>query len=165
MVNNKSQIRKKQYENAILYFLKYCNNQHLGKTKLNKLLYYLDFISFRDRKQAVTGDIYLHTQYGPVPETVDIILKDLQKENFITIEKISLDENKDKWEHKLLKDPDLSVFDGYEKNLLENICKEFNLWSTDKIVEQTHLEAPWFYSKPYEEVDYKYANDIEFFPK
>jgi hypothetical protein len=36
-------------------------------------------------------------------------------------------------------------------------------WSTDKIVSQTHLEAPWFYSKPYEIVDYAYSKDIDFF--
>ena len=54
-------------------------------------------------------------------------------------------------------------FNEEEKVLLKNICKEFLDWSTDKIVEQTHLESPWFYSKPFEKVDYKYSSDIDFF--
>jgi len=158
-------INIKKYKNAILYFLKYCNNQHLGATKLNKLLYYFDFISFRDRKNSITGDKYIHKEFGPVPETIDFVLTDLQKEGSINVERISIEEGKDFFKHELLKDPDISAFDSYEQELLENICKEFSIWSTAKIVEQTHLEAPWFYSKPYQEVDYNYSKDIDFFAK
>ena len=64
---------------------------------------------------------------------------------------------------KTIKDIDEKVFNKEEKELLKNICKEFLDWSTDKIVEQTHLESPWFYSKPFEKVDYKYSSDIDFF--
>lgn len=164
-IEKKQKLEKGKYKNAILYFLKYCNNQHLGATKLNKLLYYLDFISYRDRETSVTGDRYLHKQYGPIPETVDSILNDLKESGLINIERISCEDGKDFFKHNLIKDPDLSVFDDYENKLLKNICDEFSLWSTDKIVDQTHLEAPWFYSKPYEEVDYNYAKDIDFFVK
>lgn len=34
---------ERKYQRAILYFVAACNNEHLGKTKLMKLLYYLDF--------------------------------------------------------------------------------------------------------------------------
>ena len=53
------------------------------------------------------------------------------------------------------------MFDKYELILLEKICKEFELWSTNKIVNQTHLEAPWFYSKPFDVVDYNYSKSLE----
>ena len=66
---------------------------------------------------------------------------------------------------KIKKDVDEKVFDEKEQELLKNICKEFSDWSTDKIVEKTHLESPWFYSKPFEKVDYKYSSDIDFFTK
>lgn len=163
----KQNLNEEKYKNAILYFLKYCNNQHLGATKLNKLLYYLDFISYRDRKISVTGDKYIHKQYGPIPETVDLILKDLKEEGSINIERISSEDGKNFFKHDLIKDPNLSIFDGdgYEKGLLKNICDKFSLWSTDKIVDQTHLEAPWFYSNPYDEIDYNYSKDIDFFVK
>lgn len=158
----KAAVNNEKYLNAILYFVKYCNNQYLGATKLNKLLYYLDFISFRDRKNSVTGDVYLHKQYGPVPEAVDIILSELNEKSLLKIERLAYKDN-DTFKYTALSEPEMSKFDDYEKELLEKICKEFSLWSTDKIVNQTHLEAPWFYSKPYDKVDYNYAKDIEFF--
>jgi len=155
-------INRAKYENAILFFLKYCNNQYLGATKLNKLLYYLDFIAARDKGQSVTGDQYINKQFGPVPANVDDVLTTLKTQEAIDVQKVAHKDG-EMFKYDAKKEPDLSVFDEYEKDLLAKICEEFSLWKTEKIVNQTHLEAPWFYSKPYEIVDYKYAKDIEFF--
>jgi uncharacterized phage-associated protein len=155
-------INTNKYENAVLFFIKYCNNQYLGATKLNKLLYYLDFISVRDTGKSVTGDQYVNKQFGPVPENVDEVLTKLKAEGAIDVQKVAVKKG-EMFKFETKRDPDLSVFDSHEQELLEKICQEFSLWKTDKIVNQTHLEAPWFYSKPYEVVDYKYAKSIEFF--
>ena len=152
------------YKNAVLYFIKYCNNQYLHATKLNKLLYYLDFVSFRDYKKPVTGDVYIHQGYGPVPARIDEILAKLQSDGAIDTEAIP--HNDSEMINFALKDEskfDESVFSSDQKKLLKQICDEFGNWPTEKIVAQTHLEAPWFYSKPYEIVDYAYARDIDFF--
>ncbi len=156
------EINKNKYKNSLLYFIKYCNNRYFGATKLNKLLYYLDFISYRDKKQSVTGDLYVNKDFGPVPSLVDDILSELREDKKLKVERVEYGE-KGTFVYEALQDPDLSVFNSYEKELLRKICKEFVLWSTDKIVNQTHLEAPWFYSEPYEVVDYEYSKDIEFF--
>ena len=69
MVLIKSQkipLKKEKYINALLYFIAHCGNEKLGITKLNKLFYYLDFISYRDRKESVTGEIYKHLPMGPI---------------------------------------------------------------------------------------------------
>lgn len=112
----------------------------------------------------MSGDIYIHKDYGPIPDRVDDVLVGLKKHKKLNVELVPY---KDSFVTKfnLLKDPDLSVFDEYEKELLAYLCKEFELWSTDKIVSQTHLEAPWFYSKPYDVVDYEYASNIDFFKR
>ena len=155
---------ERAYKNAVLYFIKYCNNQYLHATKLNKLLYYLDFIYFRDHKKSITGDIYIHQGYGPVPARIDEILTKLKSESAIDTEAIP--HNDVEMINFHIKDKsifDESVFSSEQKRLLKQICDEFGSWSTEKIVAQTHLEAPWFYSKPYEVVDYAYARDIDFF--
>lgn len=152
------------YKNAVLYFIKYCNNQYLHSTKLNKLLYYLDFIYFRDKKESVTGDVYIHQGYGPVPSRVDDILASLKNNGAIDTKVISYKDGE--LIHFEIKDPstlDEEIFSSDQKKLLKQICDEFGNWPTEKIVAQTHLEAPWFYSKPYEVVDYAYARDIDFF--
>jgi len=157
-------IDERVYTNAVLYFIKYCNNQYLHATKLNKLLYYLDFIYFRDHKKTVTGDIYIHQGYGPVPSQIDEILSKLKTEEVIDTKAVDYkDGEMISFEIKNIKKFDESVFSTDQKKLLKQICDEFGNWPTEKIVAQTHLEAPWFYSKPYEVVDYAYARDIDFF--
>ncbi len=156
------ELKTSKYENAILYFVKYCNNKFLGATKLNKLLYYLDFISFRDKSATVTGDKYIHLDYGPVPKFSEEIISKLVENGRLSAERVAYEEN-GMIKFELKDDPDLSVFTEYEKTLLDKICHEFTLWPTGKIVNQTHLEAPWFYSDLYNEVDLNYAKDIEFF--
>lgn len=151
-----------KYSNALLYFIANCNNKYLGSTKLNKLMYYFDFISYRDRSKPVSGDTYLHLEFGPVPQEVDKVLALLKKNNAINVQDVPFkDGHKD--EYKAIVESDTTVFDEYELRLLDAICEEFELWDTPKIVEQTHLEAPWFYSEPLAQVDYAYANDIDFF--
>ncbi len=152
------------YKNAVLYFIKYCNNRYLHSTKLNKLLYYLDFIYFRDNKKSVTGDIYIHQGFGPVPSRVDDILALLKSDGAINTEVVSYkDSELIRFELKDSKIFNEKIFPQDQKKLLKQICDEFGNWPTEKIVAQTHLEAPWFYSKPYEVVDYAYARDIDFF--
>lgn len=155
---------EQKYRHAVLYFVNYCNS-HLGSTKLNKLLYYLDFISFRDKSKSVTNDTYVSKQYGPVPRCIDEIILKLKTEGLLDVEVIPRDgdNNGNRTKYTAHGKPDLSVFDTYEQTLLDKIAKEFLLWNTEQIVNQTHLEAPWFYSKTYQLVDYKYASDIEFF--
>jgi uncharacterized phage-associated protein len=51
--------------NAIIYFAQ--NTRYLGKVKLFKLLYLLDFEHFRMTGKSVTGLDYYAWKFGPVP--------------------------------------------------------------------------------------------------
>ena len=55
--------------NAIIYFAQ--NTRHLGKIKLFKLLYLLDFEHFRVTGRSVTGLEYHAWKFGPVPVALD----------------------------------------------------------------------------------------------
>ena len=125
-------------------------------------MYYFDFVCFRDSNKSITGDIYVHKDYGPVPESIDDELVALKRLKKIAIEFVSY-KGGHTCKFEVKKKPNMNVFSKYEKELLGRICDKFKNWPTKKIVSQTHLEAPWFYSKPYEVVDYKYSNDIDFF--
>lgn len=159
-------IKKEKYINALLFFVSHCGNEKLGITKLNKLFYYLDFISYRDRKESITGETYVHLQMGPVASQLkNKIIKFAEERKLITQnEDASLKFGK-RNRYQALTPPNLSVFDEYEKKLLTYICKKFKDWSTDQMIAQTHSEAPWVFSDSNKSLDYKNADDIEFFIK
>jgi len=154
-----------KYTQAVLFFVTHCN-QYLGITKLNKLFYYLDFISYRDTGHSVTGDNYLSKKFGPVPELLESkILLHMEDVGILNKQMKELSNGNRKTSFSTLKKINLDTFSSYEQELLKYICKEFKSWNTDMIVEQTHMEAPWFYAEEGKLVDYNYSNDIQFFLK
>lgn len=156
-----NKINNTKYQQAILYFIQNCNNSYLGKTKLNKLLYYLDFISYRDQGHSVTNDTYINMQYGPIPKNIDDQLDKLVKEGYIDIVDVHIDDKKEKKEFNLKSKLDVSSLTEYELKLLNKICEEFKDWNTATIVDQTHLEAPWIYSEINKDIDWELSKDID----
>jgi len=159
-------IKKEKYINALLYFISHCSNEKLGITKLNKLFYYLDFISYRDSKESVTGETYLHLQMGPFASQLqDKIIREAEKQKLITQDEDESMKFGKRNRYQALTKPDISIFSAYEKKLLDYICRTFKDWNTDQMIAQTHSEAPWVFSEANKSLDYKNADDIEFFMK
>ena len=117
----------------------------LGKVKLFKLLYFLDFQHFRETGRSVTGLDYFAWQMGPVPvalySELDGPLPDWQgKVRFATIPTAK---------GKMLavkaeSDFDPSHFSRRELGLLDQLVAEFRTTDADDMIEATHLEnLPW----------------------
>ena len=60
-------------------------SQGVLKTKLNKLLWYADFLHYRLFSTSISGATYIHLPYGPVPENYERYLTKLTLEKAITI--------------------------------------------------------------------------------
>lgn len=157
-------LNRDKYTNALLYFITECGNEKLGIMKLNKLFYYLDFVSFRDRGVSITGETYMHLPKGPYAASLEKdIIGAAKKSGLIDHKEDDSERFGKRNRFQALQEYDLSMFDGYEKSLLAGISKQFCDWSTDQMVAQTHTEAPWVFSQPSQALDYKNADDIEFF--
>lgn len=153
-----------KYTNALLFFVAECGNEKLGITKLNKLFYYLDFISYRDRGKTVTGETYKRLPKGPFADSLEEkILKPAQEKKLIERKEDKSEKYGLRNRFQTLKSYDPQVFDEYERELLRYLCSTFHDWSTDQMIAQTHSEAPWVFSKPSKALDYKESDDIEFF--
>lgn len=142
-------MNEKLYKNAVLYFIKYCNNQYLHKTKLNKLLYYLDFISVRDHKKSVTGDIYTHQEYGPVPAHADEILTQLKIDGAIDTEVASFKDGE--LINFTLKDEtqfNESVFSVDQKNFLKISAMSLAVGRQKRLLLKLILRPPGFIPNP-----------------
>ncbi len=151
-----------KYKNAVLFFAKNLNKFQLGKTKLAKLLYYLDFISYRDKKKTVTGALYYKQKFGPLAKDLTEIIGTLVGENKLEVNQVSV-EGKEKTEFRAIADYDGKVFDDYEKSLLRKLLNQYGNLSTEVLVAKSHLEAPWVKAKNGGVLDFGYAFDIEDF--
>jgi hypothetical protein len=71
----------------LLYISKKCQeDETFGATKLNKILYFSDFISFTMRGEPITGVEYMRLGQGPVPKRMKPITRELEEDHKISIQ-------------------------------------------------------------------------------
>ena len=126
--------------NAIIYFAK--NTKYCGKTKLLKLLYFLDFCHFKQTGMSVTGLDYFAWEMGPVPKVLfDELSGNMRPDmkdtiNELPAEKFQQIRPKKKFDDK--------YFSKREIKFLKDISFIFRDTKADDMVESTHLKnEPW----------------------
>lgn len=145
-----------KYEQAILFFLHACDNRHLGKTKLMKLLYYLDFNHFERYGESITGDEYIRKPFGPVPESAEFVLGLMEAHGLIRHEPQPVGPHRqDRYVPNT--NADLSVFDLIEAETVRLVAERWKDVPLREIVDATHQEAPWQAVGDNEHIPYEYA--------
>ncbi|MEO5361022.1 MAG: Panacea domain-containing protein [Nitrospirota bacterium] len=147
--------------NAIIYFLN--NTKSCGITKLCKLLYYLDFLHFKETGRSVTGMDYYAWNFGPVPAA---LYDEIDKAEFKPDLKASIAiQTTEKF--KIMK-PKKHFNDIFytkrELRILKNVAFMFKDANTEDIVEASHLpNLPWDKTIEnkglYEKIDYLLSLD------
>jgi uncharacterized phage-associated protein len=148
--------------NAIIYFA--TNTKYCGKTKLMKLLYFLDFLHFKQTGKSVTGLDYFAWKMGPVPKVLfDELSGDMKSDMRAAIKVLPKDgfqgiQPKTK--------PDIRFFSKREMKLLEDLSFIFEEANAEVMVESTHLKnEPWDRTLrtkgEFQEIDYMLAIDSD----
>ncbi|WP_416268832.1 Panacea domain-containing protein [Burkholderia cepacia] len=131
---------------AVLFFA--TNVKKLGKVKLFKLLYFLDFEHFRDTGRSVTGMDYVAWKMGPVPEALHNELSALDTSGGEWFGKVEFGTRQTRNGPMLHIQPlgafDQSFFTKRELRILERLATEFKNSDANDMIEATHLEnLPW----------------------
>jgi uncharacterized phage-associated protein len=150
-------INEKKYKNIILFFSSKIQNGTLGKLKVMKLLYFLDFDFFEKYKKSVTGDEYLRFENGPVPRMAEKIIREMNgSEIKITRKKIAEGYN-DQQLIQPLKAFDIKLFTSEEILMMEEIADKWEKFTGSEMKMASHGEAPWIATKPNDVIDYNLA--------
>lgn len=125
-------------KNIMLYILNRCDE--VWCTKMNKLLFYTDFVSYRERGMAMTGLSYRAIDFGLVPERWDRVYSEFaevrqelrQINDFVGSVLIASSE------------PDVTMFTDAELKVLDTICTHFSKMTSREISQVSHNEEAWF---------------------
>lgn len=140
----KHRFDKNKYFNAYLYFL----NQQVKyptKSKLLKLLYYLDFDHFEKYEKPVTGDKYIRKTYGPVPVCGEEILKEMEQKKLISYRRVTYKEKGYEWTEKdyvAEESYDPNVFSPTEMEMLSKAAERWEEHTATQLQAASHGEAP-----------------------
>jgi uncharacterized phage-associated protein len=153
---------KEKLYNAIIFFIK--NTQYCTKTKLMKLLYYLDFLHFKETGKSVTGLKYKAYNFGPYPEVVGSKINNRDPElcGYVDCKKVPGEKEYFTFTPKKVFND--QYFTKREKRILENVAFIFKDVKTEAIVEASHLKNhPWDRTRrekgDKQEIDYLLALD------
>ena len=125
--------------NAITYFAK--NTENCGKTKLMKLLYYLDFWHFKETGKSVTGLDYHAWRKGPVPRDLFLELDNMRPDLKAAIDIVTRGSLRKIVPKQEFED---RYFTPREKRLLEEISFIFRDANAEDMSNASHLaNAPW----------------------
>ena len=149
-------LNKARYINAVIYFAHHANNEHLGKVKLMKLLYYLDFDHFEKHGSSVTGDTYRKLDFGPVPLHGEAMLIQMSEEGLIKIDKVAVGDVQ-KYRYTPLKEFDADALSPTEMEILADVACKWEHHTRAEIVSAAHGEAPWKAVAMGEEIPYELA--------
>lgn len=152
------------------YFAEHTDNLYV--TKLLKLFYYLDFISYKLRGEPVTNDIYFKMPYGPVPSNIKDNIDLLSEENVIGPEfKSQLSPyiflKKDTTGNGNLiisKGKDFNLdkkLSSTEIDLIKSIANTFKSVKSKTLSNQTHREKPWLSTSDFAVIDYSLAKELD----
>ena len=141
----------KRQEETILFFGQQINNTYLGRTKLNKLLYYTDYEWIRNKGASITGETYVAMQFGPVPKHIKETLMRLEKAQAIRVEKAKIG-NYDRDRYIVLREPDLSIFTSEEVVHIHGVARRFEFWTAKQMSDLTHEDYPWQSARLGEEI-------------
>jgi len=130
--------------NLLLYFLSNCNPEFNDKLKLNKMLFYTDFLNYKVNGRSISGISYRAISYGPVPANYDFIFAHfIEKEEIIEPVFIRVNNSKVNECYKPLKEFDLSVFSAEELKTVNKVVDLFKDTSSWDLVELSHTERAW----------------------
>jgi uncharacterized phage-associated protein len=147
--------------NAIIFFLK--KTQKCGKLKLLKLLYFLDFIHFKQTGRSVTGLKYFAWEKGPVPPDLFYELGD-PKDDLRDHVAILPSAPGEFLQMKPRKKFDPKFFSKRELRIMTKIADIFKEANADDMMEVSHLpNEPWDKTKKSKglssEIDYMLSLD------
>lgn len=153
--NGYANISLKKLKNIMIALLE--RSKDVWCTKMNKLLFYVDFLSYRERGMAMTGLTYRAIDYGPVPERWDKIYSQFDE---IQQELLHIGD----YEGTILRSTtkiEEGVLTEEELNIINMVCNKLGNCSSREISKISHDESAWKnYHKQLERIPFSEAFNL-----
>lgn len=142
--------------NMVVFFAHKIND--LPKSKLMKLLFYSDFGFYKKESEPISGSVYCHNYYGPIPDKHYWLLSMLEEYGYIELVPISEFNEGDKIIPKTSFEEEL--FTNKEIEHMETVASKFAHCSTRDMTYISHNEDAYTQTSMKQIIDYRYAESL-----
>jgi len=133
------------------------------KTKMNKLLFMIDFSHYKNYGRSITGLEYRAISYGPVPKDYATLFDLCCKRGYVEI--VIEEVNDDFTGERLIPQGkmafDHSLFSNSELEIINLVAEKFKKVTLSQLKEMSHEEKGWIDNyKERKLIDYRYGFDL-----
>lgn len=149
-----------KFTEMVVYF-----SEHIKpyKTKMNKLLFYADFLMFKQSCFSISGVRYNAINMGPVPHNFQSVFEYIANEDEIDIHYYEFPDGGfgEQFVARTDRPFNSSLFSELELDVLKKIVSTFKTTSTNDIIEISHLEKAWQKNEQNKSIiSYEYAFEL-----
>ena len=133
-----------KFKQTFLYILSRCGQKpNIGKTILNKLLYFADFNFYeKNGERSITNASYIKMPFGPVPSVMDGVISEMiQAEQIHTFKSVYQGYEQDRFAP--LSTPDIACFSALEIQELDTVIGQFSDKTANWISDYSHEDLPY----------------------
>ncbi|WP_373134233.1 type II toxin-antitoxin system antitoxin SocA domain-containing protein [Barnesiella intestinihominis] len=155
--NGYAKLSVSKLKNVLLFYIEKFDGVFV--TLMNKLLFYTDFLAYRENGQAMTGLSFKAIQYGPVPYMWDRVYSLIDD-----ISQIEVGNKNGYIGNKLVSEMpcDISSFTSEQLAVLEKVYETFKNDTSTSISKKSHDELAWIdNNKTRSLIDFKYAFSLK----
>jgi DNA-binding transcriptional regulator YiaG len=150
-----------KFSNMVVYF---SEQLQPFKTKMNKLLFYADFLMFKQSCFSISGVRYQAINMGPVPHNFNSIFEFLSNKEEIEVKYTSFADGGtgEQFLAKAERPFNKTLFSALELEVLNKVASVFKTTSTNAIIELSHLEEAWTANEKNKSIiSYEYAFELK----
>ncbi|MCK5677115.1 MAG: DUF4065 domain-containing protein [Flavobacteriaceae bacterium] len=126
--------------NIVLFF---SERTQTWKTKLNKLLFYCDFLSFKNFGHGISGLDYRAIKMGPVPSNFDKMYELISEGDLVRREYIEFENGNYGSYFKPCLTFNESLFEEKEIEMMKMVSNKFKYTRPSEIISISHKELAW----------------------
>lgn len=134
------------------------------KTKMNKLLFYADFLQYKRTGFSISGVRYRAIDRGPVPNNFSSLFEFIANQDIVDIHFTQFEQGVgEQFKPHGKRTFNSGLFNELELKTLEDVAKKFKSASTNQIVEISHDEKAWIdnFHEGKALISYEYGFDLK----
>lgn len=145
-----------RFKELVLYICQKCaTDPKFGATKLNKILYFADFMAYARFGKPITGFQYQREKNGPVPTRLVPIREQMIATGELALQPVKLVSGSVQKRLVNLREPKLELFTAQEISLVDSIIEELRGHTADEVSDLTHRMVGWQVVAPGENIPYE----------
>jgi hypothetical protein len=148
------QYDERKLQELVLYIAaKFDGNETFGRTKLNKLLFFSDFVAYSRIGRPITGARYIHLPFGPCPDTMPKVESAIIGDRRAVQRQLSVGHFEEK-RLVALDNANLDVFSASEISIVDEMIDRYWMTTATELSRISHGFVGWDLTGMKEEIPY-----------